>query len=109
MGMSNSENIAEVPKVRDEVAQNEDLQNGQTASGLDSNQFSQTQTVRVLESKKIIQESGGFESTWPDPAGVCWKSENNENWFVISRDDDYVIDWNTWCDNVKQTFVGRYY
>ena len=28
MGMSNSENIAEVRKVRDEIAQNEDLQNG---------------------------------------------------------------------------------
>ena len=31
MGMSNSENIAEVRKVRDEIAQKKDLENGQTA------------------------------------------------------------------------------
>ena len=36
MGMSNGKNIAEVRKVRDEIAQNEDLQNGQTARGLKS-------------------------------------------------------------------------
>ena len=35
MGMSNGENIAEVRKVRDEIAQNEDLQNGRTAGGLE--------------------------------------------------------------------------
>ena len=31
MGIPNGENIAEVQKVRDKIAQNEDLQNGQTA------------------------------------------------------------------------------
>ena len=34
IGMSNSENIAEVKKVRDKIAQKEDLENGQTARGL---------------------------------------------------------------------------
>ena len=34
MGMSNSENIAEVQKVRDDIAQNKDLQNGQTSIAL---------------------------------------------------------------------------
>ena len=51
MGMSNGKNIAEVRKVRDEIAQNEDLQNGQTAI--------------VLESEQYDQENSGFVSTQP--------------------------------------------
>ena len=51
MGMSNGKNIAEVQKVRDEIAQNEDLQNGQTAI--------------VLESEQYDQENSGFVSTQP--------------------------------------------
>ena len=35
-GMPNGENIAEVQNVRDEIAQNVDLQNGRTARGLES-------------------------------------------------------------------------
>ena len=76
--MSNGENIAKVRKVRDEIAQNEDLQNGQTA--------------RRLESKQFDQENSVFVSTQPEPAGVCWKSENNENRFEVVRDDDDVIE-----------------
>ena len=34
-GMPNGENIAEMRKVRDEIAQNEDLQNGQTSIQLE--------------------------------------------------------------------------
>ena len=49
MGMSGSKNIAEVQKVRDEIAQNEDFQNDQTARGLNSNQFSLTRTVGRIE------------------------------------------------------------
>ena len=77
MGMSNGENISEVRKVRDEITQNEDLQNGRTARGLESKQFD--------------QENSGFVSTRPEPAGVCWKSENKENPFGVLRDDDGVI------------------
>ena len=78
MGMSNGENIAEVQKMRDEIAQNEDLQNDQKSRG--------------LESKKIDQENSGFVSTRLEPAGVCWKIENNKNRFEILRDDDDVIE-----------------
>ena len=42
MGMSNRGNIAEVQKVSDEIAQKEDLENGQTSRGLESNEFTQT-------------------------------------------------------------------
>ena len=78
MGMSNDENIAEVRKVRDEIAQNEDLQDSQTASGIEFEQFE--------------QESSGFVSTRPEPEGVCWKSENNINQFEVLKDDDDVIE-----------------
>ena len=65
MGIPNGNNIAEVQKVRDEMAQNEDLQNGQTA--------------RRIESKQFKQEINEFVSARPEPEGVCWKSENNVN------------------------------
>ena len=65
MGMSNSENIAEGRKVRDEIAQKEDLEYGRT--------------VRGLESKKFTQTNGKFKSTRSELAGVCWKSENGES------------------------------
>ena len=48
MGMSNSENIAEVRKVRDEIAQNEDLQNGRTARGLKFKKTEQASSVFIL-------------------------------------------------------------
>ena len=102
MGMSDSKNIAEVKKVRDEIAQKEDLENGRTARGFESKQFTQTQTVRVLESKQFTKTNVEFKSTRSEPAGVCWKSENgesekrkienDENRFEIFRDDDDVID-----------------
>ena len=78
VGMPNGENIAEMRKVRDEIAQNEDLQNGQTA--------------RQLESKQLKQESNGFVSARPKPEGVCWKSEKNVNRFEVLRHDDDIIE-----------------
>ena len=35
--------------------------------------------------------------------GLCWKSENR---FDILKDDDDVIAWHIWCDNVTPTFVA---
>ena len=64
--------------MRDEIAQNEDLQNGQTA--------------RRLESRQFKQESNGFVSPRPELKGVCWESENNVNRFEVLRDDDDVIE-----------------
>ena len=78
VGMSNSEHIAEVRKVRDKIAQKENLENGRTARGFESKQFTQTQTVRVLESKQFTKTNVEFKSTRSEPAGVCWKSENGE-------------------------------
>ena len=78
MGMPNGENIADMRKMRDEIAQNEDLQNGQTS--------------RRLKYKKIKQESNGFVSPRPEPEGVCWKSEKNVNQFEVLRDDDDVME-----------------
>ena len=75
MGMSKSENNAGGRKVRDEIAQKEDLESSQTMRGLESKQFTQT--------------NGGFESTRSEPAGVCWKSENR---FEILKDDYDLID-----------------
>ena len=80
MGMPNGKNIAEMRKVRDEITQNDDLQNGKTA--------------RRLESKKCKQESNGFVSPRPETEGVCCKSEKNINWFYL-RDDDDVIGFHT--------------
>ena len=92
MGIPNGENIAEVRRMRDEIAQNEDLQNGWTDRG--------------LESKTFKQEINGFVSARPKPEGVCWKIENNVSWFDVLRDDDDVIEWHTWQDNVTQTSVS---
>ena len=39
MGMTNGKNIAEMQKVGDEIAQNEDLQNGRKSRQLESKQF----------------------------------------------------------------------
>ena len=41
IGMSNGENIVEVRKVRDEIAQHEDFQNGRTYKGIESKTFEQ--------------------------------------------------------------------
>ena len=78
MGMSNGENITEMRKVRDEIAQNEDTQNGQTARGLESKQFE--------------QESSVFVSKITEPEGVCWKSEENVYRFEVLRDEEDVIE-----------------
>ena len=77
MGIPNGKNIAEVQKVRDEIAQNEDFHNGQTARGIESKQFK--------------EESNRFVSARTEPKGVCWKSENNVNQFEVLRDDDDII------------------
>ena len=53
MGMPNGKNIAEVQKVRDEIAQNENFQNGQTAI--------------VLKSKKSNREVLGSCQHDPNP------------------------------------------
>ena len=92
MGMSNGENITEMRKVRDEIAQNEDTQNGQTAKGIESKQFE--------------QESSVFVSKITEPEGVCWKSEENVYRFEVLRDEEDVIEWHTWWDNVTQTIVA---
>ena len=88
--------------MRDEITQKEDLRNGRRARGLESIQFNQMRTVREIESKQFTQTNGEFKSTQSEPAGVCWKSENR---FEILKDDDDVIDWHIWCDNVTSTFV----
>ena len=92
MGMPNGENIAKVRKLRDEIAQKEDLQNDRTARGLKSEQFK--------------QGINRFVSAWPKLEGVCWKSEKNVNRFEVLRDSDNVIKWHTWRDNVTQKFVS---
>ena len=59
MGMSKSENDAGGRKVRDWIAQKEDLESNRMNRGLESKQFTQT--------------NGVFESTRSEPAGLCWK------------------------------------
>ena len=71
MGMSRIENISKGQKLRDEIAQKEDLES--------------IKTIRGLESKQFTQRNGRLKSTRSKPAGVCWKSENR---FDILRDDD---------------------
>ena len=77
MGMPNGENIAEMRKVREDIAQNEDLQNCRTG--------------RRLESNKLKQKSNGFVSPRPETKGVCWKNEKNVNQFEVLRDGDDVV------------------
>ena len=90
--MSNGENIVKMRKVRYEIAQNEEIKNGWTSRG--------------IESEKFEQEGRRFLLTRTEPEVVCWKSENNVNRFEVLRDEDDVIKWHTWWDNVTQTFVS---